>query len=109
MSERIEAQIERSAPGFRDCILARHTMNAGDLEKSNRNLTAATLTEAAANLWQLIARPVLSFTPYRTRCPVSISAPLRLRRRRCFMACAVITLRLQCCAIFVVAHGLAPT
>src|SRR6266404_2724302 len=38
-SDRIEAQIERFAPGFRDCILARHKMNAAKLEKSNSNLT----------------------------------------------------------------------
>lgn len=69
ISERIEAQIERSAPGFRDCILARHTMNTGDLEKSNRNLTGGDINGGAANLWQLIARPVFSFTPYRTPLP----------------------------------------
>src|SRR5437868_11016440 len=34
MSDAIEAQIERFAPGFRDCILARHKMSATDLEKS---------------------------------------------------------------------------
>lgn len=69
MSERIETQIERFAPGFRDCILARHTLNAVDLEKSNRNLTGGDINGGAANLWQLIARPVFSFTPYRTPLP----------------------------------------
>ncbi len=38
MSEKIESQIERFAPGFRDCILARHKLSAADLGKSNPNL-----------------------------------------------------------------------
>src|SRR6266536_1839903 len=38
MSDRIEMQIERFAPGFHDCILARHKSDAVDLEKSNPNL-----------------------------------------------------------------------
>jgi phytoene dehydrogenase-like protein len=66
MSHRIESQIERFAPGFRDCILARHQVNAIDLEKSNPNLAGGDINGGAANLWQLIARPVLSPTPYRT-------------------------------------------
>jgi phytoene dehydrogenase-like protein len=69
MSERIENQIELFAPGFRDCILARHTTNAVDLEKSNRNLASGDINGGAANLWQLIARPVFSPTPYRTPLP----------------------------------------
>jgi phytoene dehydrogenase-like protein len=66
MSEQIESQIERFAPGFRDCILARHKMSTVDLEKSNPNLAGGDINGGAANLWQLIARPVLSPTPYRT-------------------------------------------
>jgi phytoene dehydrogenase-like protein len=66
MSEAIENQIERFAPGFRDCVLARHKMSASDLEKSNSNLTGGDINGGAANLWQLIARPVFSPTPYRT-------------------------------------------
>ena len=66
MSERIESQIERFAPGFRDCILARHKMSAADLERSNPNLTGGDINGGAANLMQLIARPILSPTPYRT-------------------------------------------
>ena len=66
MSEAIEKQIERFAPGFRDCILARHKLSAADLEKSNSNLRGGDINGGAANLWQLIARPILSPTPYRT-------------------------------------------
>jgi phytoene dehydrogenase-like protein len=66
MSDRIESQIERFAPGFRDCILARHKMGAADLEKSNLNLAGGDINGGAANLPQLIARPILSPAPYRT-------------------------------------------
>jgi phytoene dehydrogenase-like protein len=69
MSQRIEQQIERFAPGFRDCIIARHTASAADLEKSNANLAGGDINGGAMNLWQLIARPVLSPTPYRTPLP----------------------------------------
>jgi phytoene dehydrogenase-like protein len=66
MSDSIESQIENFAPGFRDCILARHKMSAADLERSNRNLSGGDINGGAANLMQLVARPVLSATPYRT-------------------------------------------
>ncbi len=66
MSDRIERQIERFAPGFRDCILARHSSNTAALEKSNANLSGGDINGGAANLAQLIARPILSPTPYRT-------------------------------------------
>ena len=69
MSDRIESQIERFAPGFRDCILARHKMGPTDLERSNPNLTGGDINGGAANLSQLIARPILSPTPYRTPLP----------------------------------------
>ena len=69
MSSKIESQIERFAPGFRDCILARHTMTPTDLTRSNPNLTGGDINGGAANLMQLIARPILSPTPYRTPLP----------------------------------------
>ena len=69
MSDRIESQIGRFAPGFRDCILARHTMTATDLARSNSNLAGGDISGGAANLRQLMARPILSPTPYRTPLP----------------------------------------
>ena len=66
MTDRIESQVERFAPGFRDCILSRHKTRAADLGKSNPNLTGGDINGGAANLMQLIARPILSPTPYRT-------------------------------------------
>jgi phytoene dehydrogenase-like protein len=66
VSDQIESQIERFAPGFRDCILARRTVAAADFGKSNPNLAGGDINGGAANLTQLIARPILSPTPYRT-------------------------------------------
>jgi phytoene dehydrogenase-like protein len=66
MSDQIESQIERFAPGFRDCILTRHKMSAADLGKSNSNMAGGDISGGAANLMQLVRRPVLSPTPYRT-------------------------------------------
>ena len=69
MSDQIESQIERFAPGFRDCILTYHKTSAADLGRSNPNLAGGDINGGAANLMQLIARPVLSPTPYRTALP----------------------------------------
>ncbi len=69
MTERMEKQIERFAPGFRDCVLARHTMNCEQLESANANLVGGDINGGAADLWQLLARPVLSPSPYRTPVP----------------------------------------
>jgi phytoene dehydrogenase-like protein len=69
MTERVEKQIERFAPGFRDCVLARHTMNCEQMESHNANLVGGDINGGAADLWQLLARPVLSRNPYRTPVP----------------------------------------
>ncbi len=69
MTERIEAQIERFAPGFRDCILGRHIMTCADMERKNANLIGGDINGGAADLRQLLARPVFSPTPYRTAAP----------------------------------------
>lgn len=66
MSARIEAQIERFAPGFRDCILRRHVMKTADLEDRNPSLIGGDINGGATDLRQLVARPTLSFSPYRT-------------------------------------------
>jgi len=69
MTERIETQIERFAPGFRDCILGRHVMTCADMERKNANLIGGDINGGAADLRQLLARPVFSPTPYRTAAP----------------------------------------
>ena len=66
MTERIEAQIEAVAPGFRDCVLARHTTNSAQLESHNPNYVGGDIAGGLTNLWQVVARPVLSLSPYRT-------------------------------------------
>ncbi|MEO8440535.1 MAG: NAD(P)/FAD-dependent oxidoreductase [Spartobacteria bacterium] len=66
MSGAIEDQIERFAPGFRDCVRARQTTNAAALERSNPNLIGGDINGGANDLWQLFARPIVSPAPYRT-------------------------------------------
>jgi phytoene dehydrogenase-like protein len=69
MTERIESQIERFAPGFRNCILGRHSMNTAQMERHNPNLIGGDINGGLADLRQLVARPVFSPTPYRTPLP----------------------------------------
>lgn len=66
MTERIEAQLERFAPGFGECVLARHTMNTPAFETYNPNYVGGDINGGAASLWQLVSRPVLSPSPYKT-------------------------------------------
>jgi phytoene dehydrogenase-like protein len=66
MSGRVEAQIERFAPGFRDRVLARSVMPPAALERHNANLVGGDLNGGAADLRGLLARPVLSLNPYAT-------------------------------------------
>ena len=69
MSERIEAQIERFAPGFRDLILARHTTSPADFEAFNPNYVGGAITGGAADWSQLFTRPVARLNPYTTPNP----------------------------------------
>jgi len=66
MRERIERQIERYAPGFRDCIEEARVMSPADLERSNANLVGGDIAGGAADLAQLYTRPIASVNPYRT-------------------------------------------
>ena len=69
MTERIEAQIERFAPGFRERVLARRVMGPAELEARNPNLVGGDLNAGAADLRGLLARPVARPVPYRTPVP----------------------------------------
>lgn len=69
MTETVERQIERFAPGFRDCILARRTISCEELERHNANLVGGDISGGSNDLRQLIARPVFSRSPYRTPVP----------------------------------------
>ncbi len=62
----IERQVERFAPGFRDVILARHTMTTSDFEKYNPNYIGGAITGGVADLFQFFARPVARIDPYTT-------------------------------------------
>ena len=66
MSERIEAQIERFAPGFKQSILARSVMSPSDMQAYNANYVGGDIGGGANTLRQLFARPVSAFAPYRT-------------------------------------------
>ncbi len=66
MTERIEAQIERFAPGFRDHILARSTMGPADLEKVNANHVGGDINGGLMDFRQLFTRPAARLTPYST-------------------------------------------
>lgn len=59
MTERVEAQIERFAPGFRDCILARHVSTPAALETMDANLLGGDIGGGALSLHQMIFRPTL--------------------------------------------------
>ena len=67
--ERIESQVERFAPGFRDTILARHTMSPGQFEQYNPNYIGGDIVGGVQDLRQLFARPALRLNPYSTPNP----------------------------------------
>lgn len=69
MSGAIEAQIERFAPNFRDCVLARSIHTTADMERYNPNYVGGDITGGAQSLWQTFARPVASLNPYATSDP----------------------------------------
>jgi phytoene dehydrogenase-like protein len=66
MTERIEAQIERFAPGFRDLILAKKVAGTSDLERWNPNLIGGDINGGYMDLKQLFARPMARPNPYST-------------------------------------------
>lgn len=66
MTARIEAQIERFAPGFRERVLARHISGPHDLERYNANYIGGDINGGLQDIWQLFTRPTLSLNPYKT-------------------------------------------
>ncbi|WP_299034035.1 NAD(P)/FAD-dependent oxidoreductase [uncultured Pseudokineococcus sp.] len=66
VSARVQAQVERFAPGFGDLVLARTSISAAQLERENANLVGGDVTAGAATPWQLLFRPVPRWDPYRT-------------------------------------------
>jgi phytoene dehydrogenase-like protein len=69
MTERIEAQVERFAPGFRERILGRSALGPADVESYNENYVGGDINGGAAILSQLFTRPVARVSPYTTPLP----------------------------------------
>jgi phytoene dehydrogenase-like protein len=65
-TDAIEQQIERFAPGFRERILARHTMNTNELEAYNPNYIGGDINGGIIDIGQLFTRPAIRYSPYRT-------------------------------------------
>jgi phytoene dehydrogenase-like protein len=66
MTDRLEGQIERFAPGFRDLVLARSVRTAADEEAHNPNYVGGDIGVGMQTLRQTILRPVARWNPYRT-------------------------------------------
>ncbi|HWP62537.1 MAG TPA: NAD(P)/FAD-dependent oxidoreductase [Candidatus Binatia bacterium] len=65
MTRAIEAQVERFAPGFRDRILARHTIDAAGMERYDGNYVGGDIGCGLVDLRQLLVRPLPALDPYR--------------------------------------------
>ena len=68
-TERIEAQVERFAPGFRDSILARHTVHAAGMEAYDANYVGGDINGGAGTIGQIFTRPSVSLRPWVTPVP----------------------------------------
>ncbi|OGX81904.1 FAD-dependent oxidoreductase [Hymenobacter lapidarius] len=66
MTAAIEQQVERYAPGFRERILARHTLNTAQMQAYNPNYIGGDINGGVLDIGQLFTRPVLRLSPYRT-------------------------------------------
>jgi phytoene dehydrogenase-like protein len=64
--QRMEAQVERYAPGFRERILARHVMGPADLQSRDRNLVGGDVGGGSYRVPQVLFRPIPAWSPYRT-------------------------------------------
>lgn len=66
MTQAIEGQVERFAPGFKSLILAKHTMNTAEMETYNPNYVGGDINGGIIDIGQLFTRPALRSSPYRT-------------------------------------------
>lgn len=69
MTLAVENQIERFAPGFKDTILAKHTMTTADFQRYNPNYIGGDINGGIQDLTQLFTRPVPRLNPYTTPLP----------------------------------------
>lgn len=65
-TEQVMAAIEEEAPGFRDLVLASHTITAHDLPSWSPNFVGGDISSGALSLLQMVKRPVVSPVPWRT-------------------------------------------
>jgi phytoene dehydrogenase-like protein len=65
----VERQVERFAPGFRDLVLARHTMDTSAVQAHDRNDVGGDISAGALGVRQMLARPVAGVRPWRTPVP----------------------------------------
>lgn len=66
MTEAIEMQVERFAPGFKKLILSRHVMDTHDFENYNANYIGGDINGGIQDIRQLFTRPALRLSPYKT-------------------------------------------
>ena len=66
MTDRIEAQVERFAPGFRDRIIERRAMGPVAIERYNPNYIGGDINGGVQDLRQLYTRPAIRLNPYST-------------------------------------------
>ena len=66
MTDAIEKQVERFAPGFKDTILARHIMNTAQMQQYNHNYIGGDINGGLMDIDQLFTRPALRWSPYKT-------------------------------------------
>jgi phytoene dehydrogenase-like protein len=66
MTDAIENQVERYAPGFKDIILAKHTMDTAQMEEYNPNYIGGDINGGVIDIGQLFTRPALRYSPYKT-------------------------------------------
>jgi phytoene dehydrogenase-like protein len=66
LGEVVTAQVERFAPGFRDLVLRRSVVTAVQEEERNANYVGGDIAAGATTPWQMVARPVPKWDPYRT-------------------------------------------
>jgi phytoene dehydrogenase-like protein len=64
MTERIESQVERFAPGFRDLVLGRATHSPAQMEAHDANYIGGDINAGIADVRQLLFRPIPSLDPY---------------------------------------------
>jgi phytoene dehydrogenase-like protein len=66
MTTAVENQVERFAPGFKETILAKHTINTAQMEEYNPNYIGGDINGGVIDIRQLFTRPALRWSPYKT-------------------------------------------